>query len=473
MFDIFGILGKPLGWVMAQIFNLVGNYFVTIFLFTLIIRLLLFPLSLKQQKSTMERARLAPKQERLQKKYGNDRQKLAQKQQELYEKEGVSMTAGCLPMVLSMIVLFGVIAAIYKPLAYLATPSIPEQVIRVAEQAILVHGTELEYEEAAPAGEGKVTENQLAGYYGELRLMLNSERGSNKEDITREIDEPSPRALARAYSDAGIVSEEKKDGKVTYTVNEQAYQEKLAAYQALTAGKTGAEYYDQIVKMSEQFSLFPGFSLLEQPWNEDGFAGINWLWIIPLLSGLTSLAASFLTMRYSKKSMPQNQPGQGCSQYSMLIFMPAFSTWIAFSVPGAVGVYWIFSNIISLAQTVALNKIYDPAKARAEAEKEYEERRRRKAEDKKRLAQSRQREEAEARQAEQEEERQREESREMSKKKKKKKGAKAPQKVEDTAPQEDDESDLDVDATSDEDEAEDAGESPRENDAADTPTDEE
>ena len=53
------------------------------------------------------------------------------------------------------------------------------------------------------------------------------------------------------------------------------------------------------------------------------------------------------------------------------------------------GIYWIISNLLALVQTVVLNKIYDPAKARAEAQKEYDERRARKAEDKRRLAEAR------------------------------------------------------------------------------------
>ena len=96
---IFNIIGIPLGYVLWFIYRFVGNYFVSIFLFTLIVRAATFPLSLKSQKSQADRARLAPRLERIQKKYAQDKQKLQQKQMELYEKEGVSMTGGCLPMV--------------------------------------------------------------------------------------------------------------------------------------------------------------------------------------------------------------------------------------------------------------------------------------------------------------------------------------------------------------------------------------
>ncbi len=69
----------------------------------------------------------------------------------------------------------------------------------------------------------------------------------------------------------------------------------------------------------------------------------------------------------------------------MLYGMPLFSLFISFTVPGGVSVYWIFSNLLAMVQTVVLNSMYNPAKARAQAEIEYAERRRKKAEDKARL----------------------------------------------------------------------------------------
>lgn len=409
-----GFLGKPLGYVMAWIYSFIPNYFITIFIFTFLVRLLLFPLSLKQQKSAMDRAKIAPQLERLQKKYANDRQKLAEKQQALYEKHGVSMTGGCLPMLMSFIVLFGVIAAIYAPLTNLSNPSLSEQIVSVAQYAIIGEG------------EGKVTEKDLEGYYGELRLMTNCDKGTNKDDIIAELTNPSPDALQRAYNDTIVTTEKVKNeetGKeeTVKTVNEEKYELYAANFASLMGDRSAEDVYNQIVEMGDQFVIMDSsFSLLEQPWGEKGLKGISVLWLIPLISGITSFFVSFISMRYTKRSMPQDQPGQGCTNNMMMIYMPVFSTWIAFTVPGAVGVYWIFSNLITMLQTVILNSIYDPGKARQQAEAEYLERRRKKAEDKKRLAQARQREEAEARKAEQALERQREESREMNKKKKKK-----------------------------------------------------
>ena len=97
-------LFKPIAWVFGYVLRFINgtigfdNYLLTIFWFTLLIRLITFPFSLKNQKSMCDRARLAPKLERLQKKYARDQKKLQEKTQELYQKENVSMTGGCGPM---------------------------------------------------------------------------------------------------------------------------------------------------------------------------------------------------------------------------------------------------------------------------------------------------------------------------------------------------------------------------------------
>ena len=64
---IFNILGVPLGWLLHFIYQFIPNYFISIFLFTVLVRAITFPLSLKSQKSQADRAKLAPRLERLQK----------------------------------------------------------------------------------------------------------------------------------------------------------------------------------------------------------------------------------------------------------------------------------------------------------------------------------------------------------------------------------------------------------------------
>ena len=90
----------------------INNYALTIILFTILIKLVVMPLNLKSRRSTMRTAALQPQMKALQEKYKDDQEKLSQKMQELYRKEGVSPMGGCLPMIISMFILFAMFYAL-------------------------------------------------------------------------------------------------------------------------------------------------------------------------------------------------------------------------------------------------------------------------------------------------------------------------------------------------------------------------
>ncbi len=131
MSSILSIISVPLGWVMRQIYGLVGNYGVTIILFTLFTKILLLPLAVKQKKSMIRMSAFQPEIMNIQKKYANDPQKQQEELSRLQQEHGFSMTSGCLPLVLQMPILFGLIDVIYKPLRYII--NIPADVITTLE----------------------------------------------------------------------------------------------------------------------------------------------------------------------------------------------------------------------------------------------------------------------------------------------------------------------------------------------------
>lgn len=113
---IFNWFGSMLGYLLWFLYQIVQNYGVAILLFTLILKLALFPFSVKQQKSMASQSKLQKKVKELQKIYANDKMKLQQETQKLYDKEGVSMTGGCLPMLIPFPIMLGIYYAVLYPL---------------------------------------------------------------------------------------------------------------------------------------------------------------------------------------------------------------------------------------------------------------------------------------------------------------------------------------------------------------------
>lgn len=110
LFD--GLVVKPMEGGLQHLATLTGSGGVAIILFTLIIRLLLLPLSLKQIQSQKAMAALAPEIAALREKYPNDRERLTKEQMRLYKERGVNPVAGCLPLLLQLPVLYGLYFAL-------------------------------------------------------------------------------------------------------------------------------------------------------------------------------------------------------------------------------------------------------------------------------------------------------------------------------------------------------------------------
>lgn len=113
------IIGYPLGWVMWLMYQITNNYAWSIVIFTLITKILLFPLSVKQQKSTAAMAAFQPKLEKLKKQYGNNQQKLQEEQMKLYAEEGINPMASCLPLFIQLPILYGVFDVVYRPITHI------------------------------------------------------------------------------------------------------------------------------------------------------------------------------------------------------------------------------------------------------------------------------------------------------------------------------------------------------------------
>lgn len=120
-------LAVPLEWLINAVYTYVltpiglASYGLAIILVTILIKLLLYPLTRKQMESMKKMQAIQPKMKEIQEKYGKDREKLAQKQMELYKQEGVNPAGGCLPLLIQMPILF----AFYYALLLLG-PSLDE-----------------------------------------------------------------------------------------------------------------------------------------------------------------------------------------------------------------------------------------------------------------------------------------------------------------------------------------------------------
>ncbi|WP_312643900.1 membrane protein insertase YidC [Hydrogenoanaerobacterium sp.] len=311
---IYTVIGYPLGWVMWACYKLLHNYGLALIVFTLITKLILLPMGINQQKSSVKMAMFKPKMDAITKKYANNKQKQQEEMAALYEKEGYNPMSGCLPLLIQFPILFGLIDVIYKPLTHILRFS----------KADIQTGIEL-----------------ATKFFGADSAIVRQNVGLRSENLIFKALEASPEFAAQ----------------------------------------WGQGFADKIASFDQSFL---GLDLSQTPGMR-----LEWLLLIPIISGITSFMLSRISMKMTAATSGDNAAMNGMGK-SMMLMMPIMSTIIAFQVPAGVGMYWILTNIFSMAQTWYLNKKYNPAemleKAKAEEELRKEQERAERAELKKKMA---------------------------------------------------------------------------------------
>lgn len=164
------------GYVMNFIYNLVQNYGLAIILFTIFIKILLLPLTIKQQKSMEKMQELQPLYQELQRKYGNDSQRLALEYQKLLKEKNMSMGAsmGCSSCLLQLVqfpIILGLFYMMVSPLTYIL--KLPEDQIATYKQDLNTYYAEAAIQKAEDSGEilteAKINEYMSGDYLKNLR----------------------------------------------------------------------------------------------------------------------------------------------------------------------------------------------------------------------------------------------------------------------------------------------------------------
>lgn len=128
-------LAIPFGFVMALLYGYTGNYLLSLTVLTIVVKAILFPTSVKQQKGTAKQARLQPRVKKIQTLYAGNQQKIQEETQALYQKEGYNqMSSGCLPLLIQLPVMMGLWNVMYTPLT--SVLRVPASVVKNLTDAL-------------------------------------------------------------------------------------------------------------------------------------------------------------------------------------------------------------------------------------------------------------------------------------------------------------------------------------------------
>lgn len=299
------ILYLPFAMIMRLFESFSPNYAISLLLFTILFKVVLFPLGIKQQKNQIKMAALRPKEEAIRKKYAgrNDQatmQKMQQEIMDLQQRENVSPFGGCLPLVIQLGLVLVIYAIIRQPLTYIC----------------------------------EFTKVELVELFNAVGFMNGAEAFTES-------------TLGRADQFKAIANIETFDiGTLSATIQEKLSNLPNLDFFGLNLGYAPIEVWNAYTSKSE---IVAGFA--------PKFIDVVKYTIIPVLCFGLQVVTTKLTRKFTYQSPATQQAQSGCSMKMMDWMMPLMSLWFCYTFSSAIGLYWIYSNIFSFGQTVLLAKL--------------------------------------------------------------------------------------------------------------------
>ena len=132
--DIWQILMTPFSWILKLFCQVFNSYGIALFLFTIVIKIILFPLNLKQKKSIIKMNVVNGQVQEIQKRCGNDKERYNQELQKFYAENNVNPLGGCGWSLIPLVILYPLYAIIRRPLKYMMW--LTEDAVRAIAQAL-------------------------------------------------------------------------------------------------------------------------------------------------------------------------------------------------------------------------------------------------------------------------------------------------------------------------------------------------
>ena len=309
--------------VLSGINSVIHNYGWSMVVFTILIKMLLLPFDYKSRKSMRRMTALQPQVAKLQKKYANDKEKLNQKTAELYRREKINPMSGCVPMLITMPILFIMFAA----MRIIANTELAKQAIDLLTTGVQTNEGWLWVKNIWMPDSPF---NAVIADAANLKLI--------PADIWAKVMSALSPDKVSALAELGITS----------------------------ANITGDMIFAQLQNIPNYaqetalWSVMPSVNLIFT--NLNIYANNNGWFILPILAAATQF---LMTLTQPQPTADPNSPQAGTGKF-MKYFFPLFSLWICSSYNAAFSLYWVVSNVFAWIQGIVMNKIFESKEKAAE-----------------------------------------------------------------------------------------------------------
>ena len=331
---IMGPVSKLLGIIMNAIFNVldfigIPNIGLSIILFTIIIYLLMLPLTIKQQKFSKLSAKINPELTKVQKKYEGKRDeaslmKQREEMQAIYDKYGVSQTGSCLQLFIQLPILFALYRVIY---------AIPAYVTKIKDVYLGLVNKLMTMEGAA---------DFIGSFYNSSRYASQFADEQFTSGVTEFVQNTYIDCLNMASSTEWASLAEKFPSIATDVNETYATISRYNSFLGLNIGDSPTH-------------------IISEAWSTGAYLLIVAAFLIPILAGLTQWLNVKLAPGVDNGERGKNKKADTMSNTmsTMNTIMPIMSAWFCFSFPCGIGIYWIAGSVVRGVQQVLVNKYID------------------------------------------------------------------------------------------------------------------
>ena len=331
---IIGWIARLLGLIMNGIFNVldfigIPNIGLAIILFTIVVNLLMLPLTIRQQKFSKLSAKMNPELQAINAKYKNkkDNESMMAQQQEiqaLYAKYGVSPSGSCLQLLIQMPILFALYRVIQSMPAYVT--KIGDSFRVLANKINLVDGADF------LRNSGISTIQSVVNTYGK-----SMDNGNLINGIVDVLNKLSSTDLAQVASH--------------YNLSQLTYNGHLILSNSNARGLI--DIYNNLL------GLNMGDSPMYLIRNAGNWGVVIGAILIPVLSAVTQWINVKLMPQADTGNKDDAASSMASSMKMMNMIMPLFSAWLCFSFPAGLGLYWVAGSVVRSIQQVVINKHFD------------------------------------------------------------------------------------------------------------------
>ena len=374
---IIGWCAQILGYIMRGLYIFLdnigfANIGVAIILFTIIVKLLMFPLTLKQQKFSKVSSLMNPEIQAIQKKYKNKRDnesmmKMQEETNAVYAKYGTSPSGSCLQLLIQMPIIFSL---------YYVISSIPGYVPEVKaiyepiSEIIVENYDNFNYMEDIYEEYILEDDDRAPDYFDSLKSinLTFSKKDNNKIiDMLAKLPTSKWEDLNRFLEDGEKLISDINENVTDKEFNE--YKEKLESEEEKKefdefvksirdGSKDEVESYNNAIKVIdanydkiEEIYKFGPLNLSQTP-----MAVLGWALLLPILSALSQWLSSYLVQKAQSSSMADNP--MNSTMKSMNIVMPIISAIFCLNVPAGLGLYWVLSALVQVVQQIFINMYF-------------------------------------------------------------------------------------------------------------------